>query len=143
MKIQQKFGLILLLALLIIGFGVWQILGKKSTDSARAPTSALSVTINMCDAIADKSVAHLIAQVEYQKLEIAGRRVRVLQNCMNDQGFIENPSWVSYAEAIAQKNALEQKISFNEAYEHLRRKNMQTARPEQSAPLYWLRKSAH
>ncbi|HOY69673.1 MAG TPA: hypothetical protein PL131_01665 [Methylotenera sp.] len=142
MKIQQKVGLILLFVLLITSFIVWRILDQKRVVSISTPASALLIAINRCDGIADKSVAHLTAQVEFQKLEIAGRRVRVLQNCMNDLGFVENPAWVKYAEPIAQKNALTQQISFNEAYENLRRKNMLIAAPKQSVPLYWLGKSA-
>lgn len=143
MKTLQKYGLILLVFLLLVGLWAWRYWADTSKDKPDALLAGLALAINTCDGIAEKSVAHLTAQVEFQLLEIAGRRARVLQNCMNDQGYSENPAWVNYAEPIAQKNAQAQQISVNEAYENMRRKSMLLADTHQNTPLYWLAKSAN
>ncbi len=125
-----------------MGLLAWQYWAKKDVEKPNAQASALALAINACDGIAEKSVAHLSAQVEFQLLEIAGRKVRVLQICMNDQGYIENPAWVKYAEPVAQKNAHAQQVSANEVYESLRRKSMLLSDASQNTPLYWLAKAA-
>ena len=76
--------------------------------------------------------------VAFQALEIAGRKVRVLQNCMNDRAYIENPAWVKYAEPIAQKNATLSQVSFNEAYENFRREAMLVTTTLTDRPVYWV-----
>lgn len=131
-----------MLILLLMGFLAGQYWARENVDKPYAPASALALAINTCDGIAEKSVEHLSAQVEFQLLEIAGRRVRVLQNCMNDQGYIENPAWVKYAEPVAQKNAHAQQVSINEAFENLRRQSMLLVDANQNTPLYWLAKAA-
>ncbi len=113
-----------------------------SAELPNAEPSALQQSLNTCSGIADKSVANLTAVVEFQKLEIAGRRVRVLQNCMNDQGFIENPAWVKATQPLTQTAAQTQNISLNEAYENLRRRDMEQLSTSQDAPVYWLAKPA-
>lgn len=125
-----------------MGVSVWQYWAKKDVEKPYAPASALYLAINTCDGIAEKSVAHLSAQVEFQLLEIAGRKARVMQICMNDQGFIENPAWVKYAEQVAQKNANAQQVSINEAFENLRRKSMFLSDTSENTPIYWLGKVA-
>lgn len=113
-----------------------------SAELPNAEPAALPLALNTCSGIADKSVANLTAIVEFQKLEIAGRRARVLQNCMNDQGFIENPAWASATQSQAQVAAETLHISFNEAYEYLRRRDMEKFSTDQNAPLYWIIKPA-
>ena len=113
-----------------------------SADQPKAEPSAMSLALNSCSGIADKSVANLTAVVEYQKLEIAGRLARVLQNCMNDQGFTENPAWVKATQPLAQAAANTQNISLDEAQENLKRHDMEAFYPSQDAPLYWLAKPA-
>lgn len=96
---------------------------------------------NACVAIAEKSISHMVAVVEFQKLEIIGRKARVMRNCMDDHGYIQNPTWTSYATPIAQATAKSQQISFNEAFENLRRQDMVIFQNNAKIPLYWMSKA--
>lgn len=94
-----------------------------------------------CAGIADNSVANMSAVVEFQKLEIQGRKINVMRRCMKDKGFIENPSWLAYATPIAQSNAIKQSISEDEAIENLRREHMMIFNETFQQPVYWLHQS--
>lgn len=94
-----------------------------------------------CAGIADNSVANMSALVEFQKLEIQGRKINVMRRCMKDKGFIENPSWLVYATPIAQSNAIKQSISEDEAIENLRREHMMIFNETFQQPVYWLHQS--
>ena len=104
----------------------------------KSKNSRLALTIDTCTGIADKSVTHLSAIVEFQKLEIAGRRIRVMQNCMNDKGFKENPAWVLFSESLLHKDVKPADISANESYENERRKDMFSYIATKNKPLYWI-----
>lgn len=93
--------------------------------------------IDDCSAIADKSVAHMVAIVDFQKLEIAGRRIKVLRQCMQDMGYQEDPRWTGYATPLAQLQAKSQNISADEAIEILRREHMARIRIQENIPIYW------
>jgi len=93
---------------------------------------------NACVAIAEKSVSHMVAVVAFQQLEIIGRKARVMRNCMDDHGYIQNPAWVSYATPIAQKIVKSQQISFNEAFENLTRQDMVLFQSRSKIPQYWV-----
>lgn len=104
----------------------------------KSKNSRLALTIDTCTGIADKSVANLSAIIEFQKLEIAGRRILVMQNCMNDKGFKENPAWVLFSESLLHKNVKSADISANESYENERRKDMFSYIATKNKPLYWI-----
>ncbi len=104
-----------------------------------AKNTALMRDGNDCVAITEKSAAHLTAVVEFQKLEIIGRKARVMRSCMEDHGYLQNPAWTSYATPLAEEKARLQKISFNEAFENLRRQDMVLFQTESKKPLYWMR----
>lgn len=91
-----------------------------------------------CAEIADKSVANKVAIVEFQKLEIASRRNQVIVNCMQDNGYKQNPQWLSYATPIAKANAEKEKISYDEAITSLSRTEMQRFTPDAKQPNYWI-----
>jgi len=135
---------LLLVIIVIIGlFVAWLInmdyirLGEKTIEK----NTALMRDGNACVAIAEKSVAHMVVVVEFQKLEIIGRKARVMRNCMDDHGYIQNPAWTSYATPIAQATAKSQQISFNEAFENLRRQDMVIFQSWEKIPFYWAPKS--
>lgn len=90
-----------------------------------------------CVGIAEKSVAHMVAVVEFQQLEIIGRKARVMRNCMQDHGYQQNPVWTTYATPIAEKTAKETKVSFDEAFENLRRQHMVIFKSTENQPLFW------
>ena len=123
-------------------FWAWNRMGNVSPDKPVRTDNTLASAINTCDGIAEKSVARLTAVVNFQQLEIAGRRARVLQNCMNDHGFVENPAWAKFAAPIAQIDASSQHISVDEAYENLRRSKMLLFTESNQEPLYWVNQAA-
>lgn len=107
-------------------------------DSLKQPQKTLLATVgDECAGIADNSVANMSALVEFQKLEIQGRKMNVMRRCMTDKGFSENPSWIAYATPIAHKNAIKQSISEDEAIENLRREHMMIFIESSQQPIYW------
>ena len=99
-----------------------------------------------CAGIAENSVSKIVAVVEFQKLEIIGRKARVMRNCMADSGYVESSAWVRYATPIAQKTVTAEKISFNEALENLKRVAMyrfakddtdDDKNLDKNAPVFW------
>lgn len=107
-------------------------------DSFNQPQKTLLATVgDECAGIADNSVANMSAVVEFQKLEIQGRKMNVMRRCMTDKGFSENPLWLAYATPIAHANAIKQSISEDEAIENLRREHMMIFNESSQQPIYW------
>ena len=90
-----------------------------------------------CEMISDKAAMKLPEGLAFQRLEKAGRQARVLENCMSDRGYQENPDWVLFAQLQAAQQVKSHKISEGEAFESLRRKYMLVYQAEKSEPLYW------
>ncbi|MDP3776190.1 hypothetical protein [Methylotenera sp.] len=137
MKKYFKYGLLAVSLLLVL---FYCLVGGSKLSPRSQPSeisSKLVHSINNCQGIAAKSVAHLNAILEFQKLEIEGRKMHVFQQCMNDQGYMENPEWVKFAEPISQKEAETSGVSLNEAYEKFRRTQMVLIKVPHHHPLYW------
>lgn len=99
--------------------------------------NALAKAGDECVAIAEKATAHLIPKLEFQRLELAGRKANVVVRCMADHGFYQNPAWLRYAEPIATGMASEQHISADEATENLKRTDMLVFETRPGKPVYW------
>lgn len=99
--------------------------------------SALEKQGDICAGIADNAVANLHAIIEFQKLEILARKANVMKRCMEDHGFNENPAWLSYANALANQNALKLNISKDEAIENLKKQDMYILSIQQDKPPFW------
>ena len=114
----------------------------QSAQPQQAQQTALDRVGNECAGIADNAVANMQAIVEFQKLEIEGRKFNVIRRCMADHNYMENPSWLTYAHPIAKSDALKLNISEDEALENLRRKHMlifnQHANQHANQPIYWV-----
>lgn len=132
---MTKYMMILLS--LAMGGGVWYWQSLKE-DVTVQQSGALAQALNQCDLIAGKAASHLPEVLPFQKLEKAARQARVLERCMQDRGFEENPRWASAATRQAVEQARIQQISENEAYETLRRAAMLAA-PE-AGDSYWRQK---
>lgn len=137
MKALRIVGLCMLALVMVLAGLYWQ---NMAGDAGTLAPSALSQAINQCDLIASKAAAHLPEALPFQKLEKAARQARVLDQCMQDQGFQENPDWVRAATARAQQAAKQQQISEGEAYEKLRRDDMLQAHAADH-PVYWRKRS--
>lgn len=109
-----------------------------SLQHHEAQNSALIKAGEDCVAISEQATAHMVPKVEFQKLELAGRKANVVVRCMQDRNFKQNPAWLSYAQPLADKNALAQNISQAEALENLKRAHMLVFTPDEHHPSYWV-----
>jgi hypothetical protein len=127
-------GLPATLLVLIGFFWVW----NTNDDETPRPLTELEKIGDACDGIAQKAAAHLPEVLPFQKLEKDARTARVVETCMHDRAYIENPDWVKWAQPAAQQQADAQKISFNEAYETLKRKAIYSFKPTTNEQTYWI-----
>lgn len=130
---------LMLLGLLLLGYGgvwYWQSLTEVETGNQQ---TEMGQAINQCDLIATKAAAELPEALPFQKLEKAARQSRVLDRCMQDRGYQENPVWVSETNKRVPDIAREQNISESEAFETLRREAM--LQSEGKLPAYWRKRS--
>lgn len=134
----KKIGLFIVTIAVLGGvyFGYTQ---KTAVAPKAIETTALKEVIDQCGDITERAAAHLVAVVEFQKLEIIGRKARVFKMCLQDHDYIENRDWLIYSQPIAEKNAIEKHISVNEALENLRRADMVISKTDNDKPLYWVK----
>lgn len=127
------------LVVLLIAFAVWFFNSSQDNKVVeRNPEDdALKAAVNDCDSVTERAASHLVAVVEFQKLEIAGRKARVFKLCMQDHGYIENAEWLKFSMPEAEKVAKETNISIDEAIENLRRANMMRSSGENDRSPYW------
>jgi len=130
------FFLTLLVIILMLGF--FNVSQSKSLETT-PENVALKATINTCDDITERAAAHLVAVVEFQRLEIIGRKARVFKMCMQDRGYVENTKWLSVSQPVAARTAKKESISVSEALENLRRAQMKWTKVEKNKPSYWVR----
>lgn len=133
MKRLLTFGLPVLAIIAI--FIYWY--ADTGVEKQSQQISALEKVGDECDLIAEKAAMHLPEALPFQKLEKAGRRARVLEDCMHDRAYIENPAWAKFVQPQAQKIAQTQHLSYSEAYENLRRKDMLKFKAVKDEPIYW------
>jgi len=141
-KIQLKYIIAFITFLAALGF--WVAYQNDFSFSSNAPEkyTDLMQMGDRCVGISENAASKLVAVVEYQKLEIAGRKSRVLLNCMNDNGYFENPAWTSYATPIAKDTANKTGVSFNEAIENMRRASMLVFKTKKDEPIFWVQAKA-
>lgn len=117
-------------------------LSDDLSTNALTPAQALLVKIgDKCAGIAENSIANKVPIVEFQKLELLSSRTTVLTNCMNDNGYGQNPAWLSYARPIVKTNAETEKISVDEAFTIFSRAEMQVFEANTKHPPYWIKKA--
>ena len=109
-----------------------------SLQTHEVQNSALIKAGEDCVAISEQATAHMIPKVEFQKLELAGRKANVMVRCMQDRSFVQNPAWLKYAQPLAVKHASAQNISQDEALENLKRTDMLVFTASADRPMYWL-----
>lgn len=138
MAIVKKLGV--LTAISVIGLMAWYLSLQQNDSIPSAPVDvALVEAMNLCEGITERAAADLVAVVEFQKLEIAGRKARVFKMCMRDRGFVENADWRTYSMPLAMQLAKETKVSTDAAIESLSRTDMMRATGEGERPLYWVK----
>lgn len=133
-KTIPTIGLVLTLAFLTWFF----LINNQNQSSTKQEVTQLERMGDECVGISEKAVIGMTPVVEFQKLELLSRKANVLKNCMADRGFREDPAWRKYAEPLAKTIASEQKISFDEAIETMRKADMLLFKKQPQRPLYWL-----
>ena len=134
---MKFFGLVLVL--LLLGWGV-NFYGDFFGISGHQDSQEMTVLAKAggeCVAISEQATAHFTPKLEFQRLELAGRKANVVVRCMADRGFFQNPAWLKYAQPIAARDASAQNISTDEALENLKRKQMLVFVPQGNQPVYW------
>ena len=128
----------ILLVLLVSGLWFLNTQTEHTSKHATLKLNADTVqAVNACDMITEKAAANLVAVVEFQKLEIAGRKAAVFKTCMADHGFKENPAWTKYAAPMAAETAKNSHVSLDEALENLRRTQMISVVANKNQPTFW------
>ena len=92
-----------------------------------------------CVGISENSVADKKAIVAFQELEIQGNKANVVVSCMRDNGYVQNPAWLKYAQVIAKNDAEKNNVSENEALTALARRDMLILNEEKNRPGYWVK----
>lgn len=133
----KKLSIALIAIALLFAIGYFYSEPNLTTSTNQENDFALVSAINECDEITERAAAHLKAIVEFQKLEIIGRKARVFKLCMGDHGYMENKRWLAHTTPIANKEAKASNISVDEALENLRRADMKIAN---KAPAYWTKR---
>jgi hypothetical protein len=97
---------------------------------------------NFCLGIAEKSVANRQAIVEFQKYEILGDKAMVMRKCMEENGFEENPLWVSENLKVVLTKRKEPDISEDAVMENLKKEAIYIFVNQNNQPLYWQSKQS-
>lgn len=111
---------------------------KKSAKQSAAQTSLISIGEKCLD-FGERAVAKDTPIIEFQQLEREAKRTSVIQRCMTDNGYQQNPAWLGYAQPIAKADAEKANISIDEAIVNLSRKRMQGFAPTAGRPDYWVK----
>lgn len=135
MSIFKKLGVSC--SLLFAVFAFFLSLSNQPAVDPESTDHALVQAINTCDGITERAAAHLVAVVEFQRLEIVGRKARVFKQCMDDRAYVENTQWLTVSTPMAEKTAKVSNISLNEALENMRRADMVKASGQNGRPVYW------
>jgi len=131
---------IILFLILIIGLIFLNVHSSKSnTPREKTP---LEDKGNFCLGIAEKSVANRQAIVEFQKYEILGDKAMVMRNCMEENGFEENPLWVNEKAKVIQQKAKGGDISEDAVLENLKKEAIYIFTNSDHQPLYWRSKQS-
>lgn len=112
---------------------------KKSSNQTLAQ-AALTKIGEKCLDFGERAVASNTPIIEFQQLEREAKRSDVIQRCMTDNGYVQNPAWLGYARPIVKTDADKASISTDEAITNLSRKQMQVLSPVAGRPDYWVKK---
>lgn len=93
-----------------------------------------------CLDFGERAVAKDVPIIEFQMLAREAKKANVVNNCMADNGYKQNPAWAKYAQPIAAANAQKENTSNDEAIANLGRKHLQIFTSVTNQPDYWVKK---
>ena len=132
-------GIFAILVPVLALVGLMMYADKMAPDDQKPyQLSELAKAGTECELISEKAAMKLPEGLEFQRLEKAGRQARVLETCMLDRGYTENPAWALFAKLQAEQEAKPGNMSVDEAFENLRRKYMLIYQAEKAEPIYWI-----
>lgn len=131
----------LLVIFIVLAVGIGFLLYPKSATppSITQAQKTLMLISDRCAGISENSVADKKAIVAFQELEIQGNKANVVVSCMRDNGYVQNPAWLQYAQPIAKKDAEKNHVSVDEALTALARHDMLILNEEKDRPIYWVK----
>ena len=145
-KFNLKIGMILLAVLALSIYFLYAKNGlqpKPALSPAQIKLQAeLAKMGDRCLDFGERAVANDVPIVEFQMLVRLAKKTNVIEQCMTDNGYKQNPAWLTYAQPVATVNAAKNKISISEALTNLSRADMQIFAPVPNRPDYWLKNPA-
>lgn len=109
----------------------------KPASLTPAQTSMIKIGEKCLD-FGERAVANDTPIIEFQMIVRLTKKTTVINNCMTDNGYKQNPAWLKYAEPLANAAATKANISASEALTNLSRSDMQVFEPK-NRPDYWVK----
>ena len=145
-KFNLKIGMILLA---VFALSIYFLYAKNGLQTKPALSPAqiklqaeLTKMGDRCLDFGERAVANDVPIVEFQMLVRLAKKTNVIEQCMTDNGYKQNPAWLTYAQPLATVNAAKNKISVSEALTNLSRADMQIFVTVANRPDYWLKNPA-
>ena len=138
--------------LVIIGLGLAVVANTyfyiSKDDASAKPASqtqaqaALLKIGEKCLDFGERAVAKDTPIIEFQQLEREAKRTNVIQHCMTDNGYQQNPAWLKYAQPITSTAVQKANISIDADIVNLSRIHMQVFTSVAGRTDYWVKKLA-
>ena len=145
-KFNLKFGMILLAVLALSIYFLYAKNGLQTKPTLSPAQIKLQAELtkmgDRCLDFGERAVANDVPIVEFQMLVRLAKKTNVIEQCMTDNGYKQNPAWLTYAQPLATVNAAKNKISVSEALTNLSRADMQIFVTVANRPDYWLKNPA-
>ncbi|MES2546901.1 MAG: hypothetical protein V4575_04285 [Pseudomonadota bacterium] len=138
-KLKLKIGMVLLLIVAAIIYFFYAKPGLIPTASLSPAQEQLARMGDKCLDFGERAVANDVPIIEFQMLVRLAKKTNVVERCMTDNGYKQNPAWLQYAQPIAADQAAKNKTSASEALTSLSRADMQVFTPVANRPDYWLK----
>lgn len=140
LKLNLKISMIVLTILAAIIYFLYIQLATYTTPSLSPAQIKIAKIGDKCQDFGERAVAGDVPIIEFQMLVRLAKKTNVIEQCMTENGYKQNPAWLKYAQPIAQDNANKNKISLSEALTSLSRADMQIFAPMANRPDYWIKK---
>lgn len=139
LKLSTKMSLILLAIIAAIAYFLYAKTGSQPRADLTPAQIQLAKMGDTCLDFGERAVANDVPIIEFQMLVRLAKKTNVIERCMTDNGYQQNPAWLQYAQPIATDHAAKNKTSASEALTSLSRADMQIFTPMAHRPDYWLK----